>query len=105
MTTKLPPYTRMHLNDPYLHASFVHQHKQTCEVCRNLALCVIIFNADLPTGVNVESTIIRSQADNFVVAIGLNCGCYAKFHRQIAYIISNVNRRRREEGKGQIPTL
>lgn len=40
------------------------------------------FLEGLPKGVNTADTILR-DVDN---AIGINCGCYAKFHRQVTHI-------------------
>lgn len=37
----------------------------------------------LPEGIDGERTILVSPE----AAIGIDCGCYAKFHRQIAHIV------------------
>jgi len=40
-------------------------------------------NFKLPNEIDVKRTILKSS-DN---RIGIGCGCYAKFHRQIAHIV------------------
>lgn len=39
---------------------------------------------ELPDGVEIERTILKTT-DHY---LGLNCGCYAKFHRQVAHIVT-----------------
>lgn len=56
-----------------------------CDVCGNGGLFTIKYDSgtfDLPQGVEVDHTILQST-DRY---IGLNCGCYAKFHRQVTHI-------------------
>lgn len=38
----------------------------------------------LPGNIDEKDTILKST-ENY---IGLNCGCYAKFHRQVAHIVT-----------------
>lgn len=100
------PYRRQDLSDPYLQASVATDRKRRCEVCGEHVLCIIINQTELPEHISAEATILYERESNSTRGyVGINCGCYAKFHRQMAYILGNVNRRRREEGKGQLPTL
>lgn len=43
----------------------------------------------LPPGIAVESTILKQHGNT----LGLSCGCYAKFHRQVAHIFDSMKLR------------
>jgi hypothetical protein len=55
-----------------------------CGVCGETCLVTIGYKpkAKLPEGIKVEDTILKS----WETWIGLDCGDYAKFHRQVAHI-------------------
>jgi hypothetical protein len=40
----------------------------------------------LPHGIEVQKTILARDSR----VLGLDCGCYAKFHRQVAHIVDNM---------------
>lgn len=97
---------RHDLIDPYLQASVATDRKRRCEVCGESALCIIINRIELPEQIGVEATILYERESNSThMYVGINCGCYAKFHRQVAHIVSNMNiRHRNEAGWEKIPT-
>jgi hypothetical protein len=53
-------------------------------------LCVGYHGVTLPAGIKVEDTILADK-DNH---LGINCGCYAKFHRQVAHIKDRMEARK-----------
>lgn len=101
MALKQPPYRRQDLSDPYLRGSFSYRGKGMCDVCHNAAFGILIHDVELPMQIGVEHTILKGYAPvhrkGHVFFVGVNCGCYGKFHRQIAHIITNMNIRHRNE--------
>lgn len=58
-----------------------------CEVCRSpqQVLNVCYWDLSLPNGIDPAKTIFKDY-------IGINCGCYAKFHRQVTHIQEAMRR-------------
>jgi len=63
---------------------------------------LIIYNKPpkLPDGITPEDTILESDEG----AIGLDCGCYAKFHRQVAHIQTRKQLRDKSIPSASFPT-
>lgn len=62
----------------------------------------------LPQGIRPEATIAASRDQTgpdtdrlHYRPLGLNCGCYAKLHRQVAHIVENMKRRSKEPEPAQ----
>lgn len=75
--------------------------KIVCDVCEQGTCGIEVTGYDLPKEVPWTSTIIslpRSRRfimdQAMVIFLGIGCGCYAKFHRQVAHIKDSV-----EEGR------
>ena len=70
---------------------------ENCCYCGKPGLLVkYIKNTFNLNGIDVERTILK-DVDN---RIGLLCGCYGKFHRQVAHIRDNMARRAHSEERG-----
>lgn len=72
----------------------------TCDVCEVRTACIEVDSTEgykLPQDVPWTATIINLKDLHYPVAIflGIGCGCYARFHRQVAHIVDSV-----EEGRG-----
>lgn len=87
------------LRDSIVFANRIAQ--RTCEACgHERGQCLHITKIVLPKDIKPGATMIafkRHQAGRAVSAepiswIGLTCGCYAKFHRQIAHIQDAMRR-------------
>jgi hypothetical protein len=62
-----------------------------CDVCaEGPALCIGYHEIKLPKGIRVGDTILRDEH----CYLGLNCGHYAKFHRQVAHIVDRMEARK-----------
>lgn len=76
--------------------------KIVCDVCGQGTCGIEVGAYDLPEEVPWTKTIInlqfrqKSDEEGYLVAayLGIGCGCYAKFHRQVAHIKDSV-----EEGR------
>jgi len=70
-----------------------------CNVCRpsprtaDPNICVRYRGMILPPGIALEDTILKPP----VKEIGILCGCYAKFHRQVAHIQDKIKQKEEEE--------
>lgn len=64
-----------------------------CDNCGNRALLLKVKKVVLPTNIKPDARLImfhgRDEKD-FHSHIGLSCGCYAKFHRQIAHVSDSL---------------
>lgn len=73
----------------------------TCQICGQRTCGIEVGRYDLPQGVTWTATIIAMKDCHpwdrrLVVHLGIGCGCYAKFHRQVlAHIVDSV-----EGGRG-----
>jgi hypothetical protein len=59
---------------------------RACECCGRKTRAQIGYALDdleLPNGIDVRNTILRTPS----AWVGLDCGCYGKFHRQVAHIM------------------
>lgn len=80
----------------------MYRGKHQCHICGEDAFCILLVGTNLPTRIDREATILKGSMPR---VLGINCGCYAKFHRQVAHIITNMNiRHRNEPGWEKIPT-
>ena len=60
-----------------------------CERCGKLTRCIRIHDVVLPEGVTLRATILQRRGEEdptLITYIGLGCGDYARFHRQIVHI-------------------
>lgn len=74
----------------------VMQLRAQCEHCLKKTVVVHIHTLNLPNGIESSTHLIPFYIENRdtlaadpikqVKFLGIGCGCYAKFHRQIAYI-------------------
>jgi hypothetical protein len=66
-----------------------------CGRCGTRTLSISIHDVQLPDGIKPQSTILYSGDDEkpFHKHLGIGCGCYAKFHRQIAHIADRMERK------------
>lgn len=65
------------------------RHEQECVGCHKNTGVLVKYapsSFNLPTGIDVAFTILKSPNNR----IGILCGCYARFHRQIAHISDNL---------------
>lgn len=79
-------YTRV--NDGYITGSITGR-VRWCEHCGEKAVCVHIINLVLPKGMTVKATILQDAGHaepTCIDYVGVSCGCYGKFHRQVAHI-------------------
>lgn len=58
-----------------------------------LCMCIHYSLSDLtlPRGIKPEDTILRHAHED--AYLGINCGCYAKLHRQVAHIQDKMRQR------------
>lgn len=82
------------LDDPYIYGAVGHEAKRRCQICGKDVICIVVRRLTLPEGIKVADTIMRDQWDQAAPqpCIGINCGCYARFHRQIAHIRDSMAR-------------
>lgn len=58
-----------------------------CGVCGKNTKCIYIFDVVMPEDISVRATILWNRAkEERIDPVGVGCGCYAKFHRQVAHI-------------------
>ena len=82
-----------HLSDGIITGAIKAKH-EFCAHCSESVWCVQIKDISLPEGIKPDPRLIAYQTQvavdgNFVGHVkylGLSCGCYAKFHRQLAHI-------------------
>jgi hypothetical protein len=89
--------------------------KHFCDYCDMGTMTVIIDSFSMPEGIEPQATILGRIITRFTdrpaptppfrsqMRIGIGCGCYAKFHRQVAHIQSKMesrkNAKRRTESR------
>lgn len=76
------------VNDGYISGATAPRQKR-CEHCGERTLCIDITGVILTKGVSVKATILQDrnyQEPKCIKSIGIGCGCYAKFHRQLVHI-------------------
>src|SRR5512140_2822090 len=77
----------MFINDGYITGA-LRPRVGKCPLCEQPGQRVIdILNITVPESFGVRATILWNRyLDERYDAVGLTCGCYAKFHRQVAHI-------------------
>lgn len=64
-----------------------------CDACgENTGVTIKIKKITLPEGIKPGKTLIAFKGPKAHKVIGISCGCYAKFHRQIAHIEDKVKK-------------
>lgn len=79
----------MVLSDGYIIGSTNGRPKR-CGHCGECVHCIDIAEVTLPKGMTVKATILQDrtvEAPTAIKCVGLECGCYAKFHRQVSHIV------------------
>lgn len=86
--------TRSTLEDPYIRGLIHDDRKRRCEVCNRDCICIYVVRVDCPDGIDCAATILKDFNDAVIrdillrsIWLGINCGCYARFHRQVAHIV------------------
>lgn len=103
MTNEQLPHNRltMHMLRDGIISGAIERTKQECGICGTWTMVIWITTVDLPQGIKVESTILTQTTSTTrpqgrtVGLIGVGCGCYARFHRQIAHIEDMMKARAR----------
>lgn len=82
------------VNDGIVSGKLLHR-TIDCDVCGVPTCCVRVGGYKLG-GINWRSVIIavKKPGQPLAVNLGIGCGCYAKFHRQVAHILDSI-----EEGR------
>lgn len=66
----------------------------TCPICEKDTWVILVKKITLPDGITPSKRLIIFKDDHKEYpSIGIGCGCYAKFHRQIAHIQSRMKER------------
>jgi hypothetical protein len=66
--------------------------REFCESCGHYTRCIFIHGIIMPPGVDLGWTKAAKRLNGVpiegehVTHIGIGCGCYAKFHRQVVHI-------------------
>lgn len=60
-----------------------------CDCCSRTVLMTVHYRETpkLPEGIDVAATVLHNPLRMWM---GVDCGCYAKFHRQVAHIQERV---------------
>lgn len=100
----MPPVNRQppmrHVDDGILKGR-VHGVRKPCGVCGQTRMVIRIEEITLPQGIEPSKSIIAYRDDPTnpkvvpLTYIGIGCGCYAKFHRQVAHIKTQQARKLR----------
>lgn len=80
------------VNDGYI-AGATTIGQRNCGHCGERTLCIDIASLTLPPGMTVKATILQDRTieePKRVKRIGIGCGCYAKFHRQVVWIQTSM---------------
>lgn len=61
-----------------------------CTNCNKGGVVCVHYLGRIDIGpIQVGDTILKSVRDGY---LGINCGCYAKFHRQVAHILDKMGK-------------
>jgi len=65
--------------------------RHPCGVCGHTTRCIIVTSVTMPNGIEADWTILATRdtqgnPTGIIQYIGIGCGDYAKFHRQVAHI-------------------
>lgn len=77
------------VNDGYI-IGVINGRLKKCGRCGTRTRVIDIISMTLPQGVTVKATILQVRNVDEPTAIGnvgIGCGCYARFHRQITHIM------------------
>lgn len=93
------------LVDPYI-IGRIHENKVVCDRCGQGTTGILISNVLLPKDIGPSTRLIvcrpiqpppddetEEALFNWLEVLGIGCGCFAKFHRQIAHILDRQNAR------------
>lgn len=77
----------MFIRDGYI-TGVLKPHLGTCPLCGAPRQRIIdVASVETPHGFGAEATVMFNRADDAIHScLGLTCGCYAKFHRQVVHI-------------------
>ena len=65
-------------------------HIKRCGRCGKKARCIDIATVTLPGSMTWAATLLWDKvAETHITNVGLTCGCYARFHRQVAHIVDS----------------
>jgi hypothetical protein len=89
----MPSKTRVReVHDGLCNGGEITQYSTECDVCHAKTICVVMhpntYNNLKLMGIMPEKTILKPR-------LGIGCGCYAKFHRQVAHIRERRHQRSR----------
>lgn len=77
------------IDDGYLIGALAPTQKK-CKRCGKVTRCIDIAKITLPHGFTVQATILWDKEQGAALpSIGLGCGDYARFHRQIVWILTS----------------
>lgn len=97
MSTTEKPTGNMNMVDDGIITGIVGMTKGGCEVCGRGTRCIHITATSMPGGIEVSNTILKGHEEGSTITlIGIGCGDYARFHRQVAHIQDKMAAR---EGK------
>lgn len=75
----------MFIQDGYI-TGVLSPHTKKCPVCGAKGRVIDVAGVSTP-GFSPSATVMWNRAvESIHTGIGLTCGCYAKFHRQVAHI-------------------
>jgi hypothetical protein len=93
----------MHSVDDGIVTGDVSRTRQVCAVCGHYTMAIQVFTSSLEAlqkkGIKPTDTMLVKLIDKDPY-IGIGCGCYARFHRQVAHISHNMAKRRGLETPG-----
>ena len=99
MTSVTPPKTLpKHLrDDPYISGRIQTHAQGKCDNCNSHAFIIQVFSVSLPSGISPHRSMIAYRLDTPqdeplepVNRLGITCGCYARFHRQVTHILDKT---------------
>lgn len=91
-SSKTPP---KHLrDDPYIVGRIQTHAQGKCDNCHGNAFIIVINGIYLPSGIEPSRSMIVYRLDTppdepleIISYLGITCGCYARFHRQMTHIL------------------
>lgn len=94
MTTHRWPHRWASVDDGIVFGRLLRK-SHPCDVCGDGAACIFVEAYEMPPTVPYTATIIsltdrQSQDQSVAVYLGISCGCYAKFHRQVSHIKDSI---------------
>ena len=81
-------------DDPYIRGNLVLEATVPCGNCHLEAVCIHIIGVTMPEGIKPNRSMIAYKLDGpsdtppkALDHLGITCGCYARFHRQMTHIM------------------